>query len=103
MTRMVGAGAVHGAKVIGQAGGWSVAFHTGNGNDYVLNVARKSQVRLFRKIDTLIAYLKDLGIAQFDVDADGYVAGGQARPDRSDALKQAHEAADHDRWVREEL
>ena len=103
LSRMVEAGAVQSARVIGQAGGWSVAFHTGTGNDYMLSIARKGQTRLFRKIDTLIAYLKDLGISQFAVDADAYIAGSYTRPDRSEALKQAHEAAEHDRWVREEL
>ena len=103
LSRLIEAGAVRDTRVVGQKGGWSVAFHSDSGVDYVLSIARKSQTRLFKKMDTLIAYLKDIGISQFAVDAAAYASDSYARPDRSTALKQTHEAAAYDKWFREEL
>ncbi len=103
LSRMTAAGAIRDARVIGQTGGWTVAFNTTNGNDYLLAVARKSQPRRFKKIDTLIAYLHDLGISQFNVDTTAHTPESYARPDRSESLKQTHDAAAYDKWFREEL
>ena len=66
---------------------------------------RSRQVRLFRRFETLVAYLKDMGIARFEVDAAGFdpQTTRPARPDRSDALKRAHEAAAYDTWFRAQV
>jgi len=71
-----------------------------------LAATRSREVRVFKKLETLVGYLMDLGVSSFDVNAADYdPAGGKtvARPDRSDALKRAHEAAAHDKWFREQV
>ncbi len=53
-----------------------------------------------------MGYLKDIGIAHFEVDAalyDPLAASSRTRPDRSLALKRAHEAAAYETWFREQV
>ncbi|WAC48240.1 hypothetical protein OVA03_16350 [Asticcacaulis sp. SL142] len=70
---------------------------------YILSVQRKSEPRVFEKMDTLVGYLKKLGIEKFDVDTAAYAPVSYTRPDRSTALKEAHEAAAHDKWFQKEV
>jgi hypothetical protein len=105
LARLVEAGAVRGAHIIGQSGGWAVLVKYGM-TERALAAQRSRQVRLFRKFETLVSYLKDLGIARFDVDAAAYdpdTLKTTRRPDRTEALKRAHEAAAHDAWFREQV
>ncbi len=67
-----------------------------------LAASRSHQVRVFKKLETLVGYLQEIGINQFDVDAANYdpaTVKTVKRPDRAVALKRAHEAAAHDEWV----
>jgi len=64
LSRLVEAGAVHDAYVVGQPGGWKVIVQADKGRTYTLTAHRKNEVRLFRKMDTLIGYLKGLGISR---------------------------------------
>ena len=105
LSRLVEAGAVRGAHIVGQSGGWAVLVKFGL-SERPLAAQRSRQVRLFRKFETLVAYLKGVGIARFDVDATSYDATtltAARRPDRADALKRAHEAAAYDTWLREQV
>lgn len=105
LSRLVEAGAVRGAHIVGQSGGWAVLVKYGM-SERPLAAQRSRQVRLFRKFETLVAYLKGVGIARFEVDATSYDAvtlTSARRPDRAEALKRAHEAAAYDRWLREQV
>jgi hypothetical protein len=105
LARLVEAGAVRGAHVIGQEGGWSVMIKYGMA-ERALAAQRSRQVRVFKRIDTAASYLKDIGIAHFDVDTAAYAPEAikkHARPDRAAALRRAHEAAQHDAWFRGEV
>ena len=105
LARLVEAGAVRGAHVVGQAGGWAVLIKYGM-LERPLATQRGTGPRLFKKMETLVAYLKGLGLATFDVDAANYdpeTLITQRRPDRADALKRAHEAAAHDEWFRQQV
>lgn len=105
LSRLVEAGAVHGAHVVGQPGGWAVMVKYGM-QERPLATQRSRQVRVFRRFETLVSYLKDVGLSQFDVDAANYdqnSATAPKRPDRAEALKQAHEAAAYDKWFREQV
>ena len=105
LSRLVEAGAVRGAHIVGQSGGWAVLVKYGM-TERPLAAQRSRQVRLFRKFETLVSYLKEIGIARFDVDAANYdtdTATATRRPDRADALKRAHEAAAYDTWFREQV
>jgi hypothetical protein len=103
LSRLVEAGAVRAAHVIGQAGGWALFVKYGMAERF-LAAQRSGKLRLFRRLETVMAYLKDLGIHRFEVDASGYDAAEAKahykRPDRAEALKRAHEAAEHDAWFR---
>lgn len=103
--RLVEAGAVRAALVVGTSGGWALTVKFGL-NERPLAAQRSRQIRLFKKLETLVSYLKDVGIAQFDVDASNYSPENQnrnTRPDRSAALKRAHEAVAYDAWFREQV
>lgn len=103
--RLVEAGAVRAAHVVGMSGGWALTVKFGS-NERPLAAQRSRQIRLFKKLETLVSYLKDVGIAQFDVDASNYNPESQyrnARPDRSEALKRAHEAVAYNAWFREQV
>jgi hypothetical protein len=105
LSRLVEAGAVRGAHIVGQSGGWAVLVKYGM-TERPLAAQRSRQVRLFRKFETLVSYLKEIGIARFDVDAANYdpeAASATRRPDRAEALKRAHEAAAYDTWFREQV
>jgi len=102
LTQLAVAGAIDKTLVVGQTGGWSIVVRYGK-SEHPLAAQRSRQVRLFKKMETLVSYLRDVGISQFDVDATDYEADPAKRPDRADALKRAHEAAEHDRWFREQV
>jgi hypothetical protein len=106
LSRLVEAGAVRAAHVIGQAGGWALSVKYGMAERF-LAAQRSGKLRLFRKLETVMAYLKTLGINRFEVDASGYDAAEAKshykRPDRAEALKRAHEAVEHDSWFREQV
>ncbi|MGZ8181819.1 MAG: hypothetical protein ACXWT1_07670 [Methylobacter sp.] len=53
-----------------------------------------------------MAYLKEIGINRFDVDATQYdpaTTQTYTRPDRAGAMRKAHEAVEHDKWFREQV
>ncbi|MFP3543501.1 hypothetical protein SB748_08465 [Rhizobium sp. SIMBA_035] len=102
LSRLAEAGAIDKTLVVGQLGGWSIVVRYGK-SEHSLAAQRSRQVRLFKRMETLVSYLKDVGISQFEVDAADYAAESSKRPDRADALKRAHEAAEHDRWFREQV
>ena len=61
---------------------------------------------MFKKLETLVGYLKGVGISTFDVDAGNFDPRSvttYSRPDASEALKRAHAAAAHDKWFREQV
>lgn len=103
LQQLVEAGAVRGADVIGQAGGWGVIIKYGMIERSL--AARRGAIRIFARLETLVNYLRNIGILQFNVNASGYnpVSNRPGRPDASRRLKQAFTAAEHDTWFREQV
>jgi hypothetical protein len=104
-TKLAEAGAVRSVHIMGQPGGWGILVKYGM-TERALAAQRSQQVRIFRKFETLVGYLKGVGIVRFDVDAVNWNADGlttRARPDASAAMKKAHEAAAYDKWLRAEV
>jgi hypothetical protein len=103
--RMVRADAIQGAEIIGKKGGWSVILKLGQTKN-ALGAQRTNKPRLWRSLDRCVDYLKnELNIPRFDLlDATHHSAstvnGGKARADASARLRNAHEAAAHDKWFR---
>ena len=105
LARLVEANAVRAAHIVGQPGGWGVIVEYGT-TERPLAATRSKEVRVFKRFETLVGYLKELGISRFDVDAANFDATGvktYSRPDTSATLKQAHAALAHDRWFREQV
>lgn len=105
LIKMAEAGVVRSAHVVGQDGGWGLLVKYGM-TERVLTAQRSQQVRIFRKLETLVQYLKAIGIPRFDVDAAGYepsIVSGSKRPDRAAAMKEAHAAAAYTKWLKAEV
>ena len=106
LSRLAEAGAVRSAHIIGQNGGWGILVKYGM-TERALAAQRSHQVRIFKKFETLVSYLKGVGIARFDVDAANYdpvsLKSARSRPDRSEAMKSAHQAAAYDKWLKAEI
>ncbi|MBY5842426.1 hypothetical protein GR239_06335 [Rhizobium leguminosarum] len=102
LSRLVEAGAVEAVHVVGRPGGWSVVIRYGKA-ERPLAAQRSRQVRVFKRMDTLVSYLRDVGISKFDVYAVDYAPGTASRPDRAAALRRTHEAAEYDTWFREQV
>ncbi|WP_027160375.1 hypothetical protein [Methylobacter luteus] len=101
LERLVEAGAVRGAVVVGQAGGWGVVIQYGMTERAL--AAKRGAVRVFRKFETLVGYLKDIGITRYQVDASQFdpVAHKteRKRVDAAERMKAAHEAAAYNEWL----
>lgn len=105
LTKLTEAGVVRSAHVIGQVGGWGVLVKYGM-TERALAAQRSHQVRIFRKLETLVDYLKKIGIPRFDVDAvnyDPHSVIATKRPDRAEAMKDAHAAAAYTKWLKAEV
>ena len=106
LTRLAEAGAVRSAHAIGQPGGWGVTVRYGM-TERALAAQRSQQVRIFRKFETLVNYLRGVGIARFEVDSANFVSVSpcvtRTRPDSAAKLRQAHQAAAYDQWLRNEV
>jgi len=106
LSKLAEAGALRSARVVGQAGGWGVLVKYGM-TERALAAQRSHQMRIFRKFETLVNYLKGVGIARFDVDTANYDPDSHAtarpRPDSAAKLKSAHEAAAYDKWLKAEI
>ena len=105
LSRLVEADEVKGVHIVAQTGGWAVFVRDGV-MERPLTAQRSRQVRLFRKMETLVSYLSEMGIARFDVDAANYHPDSlknTRRPDRSVAMKKTHEAAAYDTWLRDKV
>lgn len=94
--RLVEAEAVKGANVVGQPGGWGILIKYGMKERPL--VSRSGRLRIFKRFETLVTYLKDIGIFKYNVDASDYdpkaTKNTVVRPDASSRLKRAFQALD---------
>jgi hypothetical protein len=105
LAHLADAGALHGARAVGQAGGWALMVRFGAG-ERVLAAQRSRRARVFKRMETLVSYLKGVGVSSFDVDSAGYspeTSASRARPDRAEALRNAHQASAHDAWFKAQV
>jgi hypothetical protein len=102
LQRLVEAGVVNGADVIGQTGGWGVLVKYGMVERAL--AAKRGAVRIFSRFETLVNYLKSIGISQFNVNASNYdPTAKRVRPDSSERMKLTFAASEHDKWFREQV
>ena len=102
---LVEAGAIRGVDVIGCPQGWGVVVKYGM-NERAL-AARRGTVRTFRKFETLVGYLKELGISQYQVNAANFDAEKlkttRVRPDSAERMRSAFEASAHTKWMQQKV
>jgi hypothetical protein len=102
LEQLIEANAVRSTTVVGVQGGWSVLVRYGMAERRL--AAQRGGVRTWRRLDAVAGYLRGLGLAQFEVDAANHEdVPGQKRPDRAQAMRELHDAAEHDRWFREQV
>lgn len=103
LTELAAAGVVRAARVMSQGSAWGVVIEYGAIERPL--AAQRGKARLFRRLETVVAYLKGIGIERFAVDAANYdpARTGRARPDRAAALKRAHKAAAYEKWFRAQV
>jgi len=108
VSQLVEAGAIRAAHVVGQKGGWGVLFRYGMTERPL--AAQRGNVRVFKRFETIVSYLREMGIVQFDVDAARYDPSAalsdkaQSNAERARAqMKAAHQAAAYDKWFRAEI
>jgi hypothetical protein len=102
LQHLVEAGAVHGADVVGQPGGWGVIIKYGMMERTL--TARRGAIRIFNRFETLVNYLKGIGISQFNVNAANYdPSEKRTRPDSAERMKRTFDAAEYDTWFREQV
>lgn len=103
LERLVEAGAVRGADVIGHPGGWGVVVKYGMTERAL--AARRGAVRTFRKFETLVSYLKSVGISQYQVNAANFdpvsLKATRTRPDSAARMRSAFEAQAHTEWMQQ--
>ncbi len=104
LRELAAAGAIREAAAVAHGSRWSLTVRHG-GVERVLAARRTRQPRSWAHLDSLARYLAEIGIRQFTTDIRDYDPDqpGRKRPDRADALDQVREAAEYDRWFREQV
>jgi len=100
------AGAVRGACVVGQPGGWGVVIQYGTTERTL--AAKRGAARIFKKFETLASYLKTVGIEEFKTDTRRFDPATTLKPtpqrtDAAERMRQTHAAAAHDKWFRAQV
>lgn len=72
LVQLVATGAVRVVVAVSQPNGWSLLLHYGL-VERALTAQRSKQVKGFRKLYTLQAYLLESGVIRFEVDAAGFM------------------------------
>lgn len=101
------AGGVAGVTLKAQGGAFYVQVDTRNGGEAVLAKARSSEPRGFGNPAQALTLLRGLGLAVGSFDVKDWNpedrSTARTRPDRAEALKRTHEAAEYDKWFRAEV
>jgi hypothetical protein len=101
------AGGITSVTLRAEGGAFVVAVATRSGDRGLLVTTRTKQPRRFADLRKAMLLLREMGIASVQVDATHWkpdeATAGAPRPDRSEAMKRAHEAAAHDRWFRAQV
>lgn len=70
LANLVEAGAVRGADIVGQSGGWEVVIKYGMTERAL--ATKRGTFRIFKRFETLVTYLKSLGITEYRVNVANY-------------------------------
>lgn len=98
LQQLVAGGGVHDVEAIGQRGGWIAIVKDGVAERVL--VEQHGTARTFRQLDTLVHYLKDVGISVFHVNAVGF---DSRRPNLATRVDNESEEIAHTEWMREKV
>lgn len=100
---LAAAGALQGATVRGQVGGYAVALRIGQGEQVL--ATKVGMPRLFSQLNRAALLLRnELGLSKFEVDVTHYSPSDMVkRPDRREALLKQTQALAHDAWFRQRV
>lgn len=104
---MSAAGGIQSVTLAGDDGSFCIRAVTQRGEEALL-MTQRGKTRRFAHINKAAALLKDMGIEDIQLklqnwEPDQAQSGRVSRPDRSAALRRAHEAAAYDAWFREQV
>ena len=105
LARLVEANAVSATHVVAKPGGCGVIVRY-CAIESTLSVTPSKQTRVFKRLETLVGYLKGVGIGRFVVDSDNFDAAAEtlySQPNTPATLKQAHAALTHHQWFRDQV
>lgn len=77
LVQLVASGAVRVVVAVGQSNGWILLVRYGLA-ERALAAQRSKQLRFFRKLDTLVLYLQQIGVSRFEVDAAGFIVASRS-------------------------
>lgn len=103
LRELVAAGSIHAATVLGQRGGWAVLVRYGIFEKAL--AAKTGAPRLFATVDAAVKTLRGAGLGRVELDSSGYEQALRVhrRPDRSTAMRQAHQAKAYSDWIAGEI
>jgi hypothetical protein len=98
------AGAIRRASAVAIGDRWGLMVSYG-GVERTLAAANSHQIRSWANLNTLVKYVMGFGIRKLDLDATNSDPSQKTlrRPDKSAALKKAHQAAAYDKWFKEQV
>ncbi len=93
LTHLVEAGAVTNAIAHANGDIWSLSVKVGDTMKVVM-AKNSGKSRVWRKLDTLAKYLKELGLQNFEINVSNYDPTHKSlrRPDSANTLKKTHDA-----------
>lgn len=101
------AGGVAGVTLTGQGGVFMLRISTRSGQDAVLAKARSTEPRRFGNPASAMILLREVGIAVAQLDATDWNPEekdmSRSRASQADAMRTAHQAAAHNRWLAAEI
>ena len=106
--QMIEVAAINSVSIISTPEGWFAMLKLG-ATEKPLGTQRTDKPRIWRSLDRCVEYLKnELHIVRFELlDASQScniaLKGGKSRIDASVRLRNAHEAAAHDKWFRQQV
>lgn len=101
------AGGVVGVTLKGQGGGFMLRIATRSGQDAVLAKARSTEPRRFGNPASAMILLREVGISVAQLDATDWDPSekdmSRSRSSQAEAMRVAHQAAAHNRWLAAEI
>lgn len=94
LKQLINDGVIRSVAAIAEGGQWELQVSYGRVEKFI-RATNNDRRRSWSKLDTIQAYLADLGVRKFSVDAAGFIPGRgrTTRPDRSAALRLIHNSS----------